>query len=165
MEILRRKKTIIKNGEEIVDFSEPTFVPNELNPNYEITRVISLTDDYIMRPDLVSNVVYNNTYDMDKLLKINEISDPLSLKESDGLIVIDKRSLDSFYVTPEEEQTTQQTFLDKNKGVKKDNTRLEILKKISQKVKNGSSQNLKVNELKTGEQNIQIDNNNNSFLA
>lgn len=165
MDILKNKKTVIKNGEEIIDFSEPTYMPDEESDRYEITRMVTLSKDYEMRPDLVCNTIFNSTDNFDLLLKINEISDPLSILGNETFLIPSRNSMSAFFVTPEEERENININLDSSKVSKKDKSRLEYLKKISQKIKNGSTENTKVNELKGGNQNITIDNQNNSFIV
>lgn len=164
MEILKLKNTIKKGEEEIIDFSEPTYMPDINSPNYNIQRIVRLDSDYEFRPDLVSLAFYGNTDKWDMLLKINEISDPLSLREDDLFISLVEEELDEFIVTPEKEESFKGgENIDSKKVSKKDKSRLEILKKISQKLKNGSTANVKTNELQPGQTNITKDSSKNSI--
>jgi hypothetical protein len=101
---------------------------------------------------------------MDILLKMNEVSDPLSIRSGDYLIVVDDDGANSFYVSPEKErQEEKKDFVDNTKKSKKDANRLKVLAKISASVKNGSAANVKTAELKPGEVNIRIDDSTNTI--
>jgi hypothetical protein len=166
MKILDIKKTIQKNNEEIIDFCEPSFIPDDTNPNYIIHRLVKVTEDYSMRPDLLSKVLYNDVSKYGEILKINEISDPLSIKEGDILLSLYENRLDSFYVNPVKEtnENNYTRLTDPTKVSKKDKNRLDLLKKISEKIKNGSSQNIKTNQLPIGQSNIITDENTNTII-
>jgi hypothetical protein len=164
MRTLDRKITIVKDNEEIIDFAEPTFVPDFNKEGFMVKRVIVVSEDYDRRPDLISLASYNTVDKMDILLKMNEVSDPLSIRSGDYLIVVDDDGANSFYVSPEKErQEEKKDFVDNTKKSKKDANRLKVLAKISASVKNGSAANVKTAELKPGEVNIRIDDSTNTI--
>lgn len=166
MKTIKDKKTISKNGIEIIDFCEPTLLPDFNNPNFVLDNLVKVNSDYISRPDLLCLVFYNDVSKVDLLLKFNEISDPLDINEGDLIFVPNADKATSFYKQPDKEpEQTTNNFTDSSKKSKKDQTRLEILKKISSSTKNGSTLNTKVNELKPGEQNIEIDSSNNRIVV
>jgi hypothetical protein len=167
MDTLNTKIKIIKDGiNEIIDFSEPTYIPNQQSPQFLVTRVIQVSKEYDRRPDLIALAVYNDIRQVDMILKWNEISDPLSVREGDILIIPEKTGAKSFYVSPSKERTqTKSNFVDESKKSKKDKNRLIALAKLSAKTKNGSSQNVKTNELKPGESNININERNNQIIV
>ena len=85
-------------------------------------------------------------------------SERLPETEGDYLIIPDDVLADAFYVNPsKEKKDTKTNFIDESKKSKKDINRLKALAKISNSTKNGSSANLKTNELKPGDTNITID--------
>lgn len=161
MKTLNDKKEIQKDGIKIIDLAEPTLIPGLNNRNFKLIKAISVTKEYESRPDLLSYVLYDSTDYVDILLKFNEISDPLSIKEGDVILVPEIENAKSFYKQADKENSqVSDNFTDNTKKSKKDEKRIEMLKKISSVVKNGSSVNTKVNELKPGEQNIIEDLNN-----
>lgn len=95
--ILLANKPIIKskflNNQEIYNLSTQTFqLPNE-NFNY---RIIEVTEDYIARPDLISQMVYGVDKYGDILCKINGISNPFELNVGDRLVVPEINDLNKF---------------------------------------------------------------------
>jgi len=60
--------------------------------NYTSYNVFKISRDYVMRPDLISQAVYNNTLYAEFILKYNGISNPFSIDEGDLLLVPDLES-------------------------------------------------------------------------
>ena len=107
---------------------------------------------------MIALAMFNDPSKMDILLKLNEISDPFSIRSGDLLIIPDEAKASAFYINPPREPIRKNSsYLDDTKKSKKDINRLKALSKISSSTKNGSSVNLKTNELKPGESNIRID--------
>tara|TARA_R110000796_G_scaffold192641_6_gene309327 strand:+ start:3009 stop:3512 length:504 start_codon:yes stop_codon:yes gene_type:complete len=159
METLNRKATISKdNITQIIDMAEPTFIPEYDSENFLVYRVITVTSEYDRRIDLISLAVYGADYYGDIILKCNEISDPLSIITGMVLVIPENTKAQKFYKNPNKEsKEAKQKYIDSNKKSKVDTNRLETLAKISSRVKNGSKVNVKPNELKPGESNINID--------
>ncbi len=55
--------------------------------NYTSYNLFKVSIDYLMRPDLISQAVYNNTLYAEYILKYNGISNPFSLEEGDVILV------------------------------------------------------------------------------
>lgn len=55
--------------------------------NYTSYNLFKVSIDYLMRPDLISQAVYNNTLYAEYILKYNGISNPFSLEEGDIILV------------------------------------------------------------------------------
>lgn len=166
METLDKKITIVKDGiNQIIDFAEPTYIPVVDSEYFLVQKVIEVTEDYDRRPDLLAFALYRNEDKLDMILKWNNVSDPLSIRTGDILIVPEKTGAESFYVNPAKERgEIKSNFIDESKKSKKDKNRLKVLAKISASTKNGSTQNLKTNELKTGDSNISKDPSTNSII-
>ena len=167
MRTLDNKKTIYKNGQTIIDFAVPTYVPDFKRENFSISNVISLTDDYDRRPDLLCYTLWNSVDKLDMLLKWNGISDPLSVRSGDILIIPEQNFAEQLYIIPKQEQDRTKyadKYIDISKVSKKDQQRLVYLQKVSAGTKNGSSENIKTNQLATGISNINIDTQTNTLI-
>lgn len=55
--------------------------------NYTSFNAFKVSRDYIMRPDLISQAVYNNTLYAEFILKYNGISNPFSIQEGDVILI------------------------------------------------------------------------------
>jgi len=156
-----KKQKIIKDGVEMIDFAEPTYIPDWDSKFFAVTRRIIVTPEYDMRPDLLSFALYGTDDYVDILMKVNEYSDPLSVRAGDLIVVPAIKPAENFYRTPKVEEDgdgAQSKYIDPNKKSKADENRLAALAKISESIKNGSTENRRPNELKTGESNITSNN-------
>lgn len=72
-------------GRTYVDLLSPSW--NTKNINYELRGVAFVTEETQMRPDLVSLIFMDSPGKMGSLLKINNISNPLSIKAGEILFV------------------------------------------------------------------------------
>jgi hypothetical protein len=72
-------------GRTYVDLLSPCW--NTKNINYELKGVAFVTEETQMRPDLVSLIFMDSPGKMGSLLKINNISNPLSIKAGEILFV------------------------------------------------------------------------------
>jgi len=165
METLNKKIKISKdNITQIVDFAEPTYIPNYDSQNFLIQKVIIVTEDYDRRVDLISLAVYGSDDYTDIIMKCNELSDPLSVRTGFILVIPEINGAKKFYQNPNKEsKEAKQKYIDSTKKSKVDNKRLETLAKISSSIKNGSKVNVKPNELKPGESNIEVNKETNSI--
>jgi len=57
------------------------------NRNYIAFNVYRVPKDYVMRPDLISKAVYNNSLYAEIILKFNGISNPFSIDEGDIILI------------------------------------------------------------------------------
>ena len=55
--------------------------------NYTSFNAFKVPFDYIMRPDLISQAVYNNTLYAEFILKYNGISNPFTIEEGDVILI------------------------------------------------------------------------------
>tara|TARA_R110001592_G_scaffold220637_1_gene475296 strand:+ start:1274 stop:1777 length:504 start_codon:yes stop_codon:yes gene_type:complete len=165
MKTLNKKISISKdNVTNRVDFAEPTYVPNYNSEHFLVKRIVEVSEEYDRRVDLISLAVYNSDQYSDIILKCNEISDPLSIRTGDYILIPELNSAKNFYRNPNKEsKESKQKYIDSTKKSKSDTKRLETLAKISSSVKNGSKVNVKPNELKPGESNIETNKETNSF--
>lgn len=165
MKTLNNKITISKNGTtNIVDMAEPTFVPDYESERFLVYKVVRVAEEYDRRVDLISLAVYGSDEYSDIILKCNEIGDPLSIRTGDILVIPELDGAKSFYRNPNKEsKEAKQKYIDSTKKSKVDTKRLETLAKISSSVKNGSTVNVKPNELKPGESNIAVNTESNSI--
>lgn len=60
---------------------------NLKNKNYVSYSVYRVPRDYVMRPDLISKVIYNNSAYAEIILKYNGISNPFTINEGDLILV------------------------------------------------------------------------------
>jgi hypothetical protein len=67
------------------DLTETMF--NLKNQNYVTFNIYRVPKDYVMRPDLISKAVYNNSMYAEMILKYNGISNPFSINEGDLILV------------------------------------------------------------------------------
>jgi hypothetical protein len=72
-------------GRTYLDLASPSW--NTKNLNYELKGVAFVTEETQMRPDLVSLIFMDSPGKMGSLLKINNISNPLSIKAGEILFV------------------------------------------------------------------------------
>lgn len=165
MKTLNKKIPISKdNVTHRIDFAEPTYIPDYNSEHFLVQRIVQVSEEYDRRIDLVSLAVYNTDQHTDIILKCNEISDPLSIRTGDFLLIPELTGAKSFYRNPNKEsKESTQKYIDSTKKSKSDTKRLETLAKISSSVKNGSKVNVKPNELKPGESNIETNKETNSL--
>jgi len=165
MDTLNAKIKISKdNTTEIVDFCEPTYIPDYNSENFLVMKVIKVTAEYDRRVDLISLAVYGSDEYVDIIMKCNELSDPLQVRTSDVLVIPELNGAKKFYKNPNKEsKEAKQKYIDSTKKSKVDKSRLETLAKISASIKNGSKVNIKPNELKPGESNIEVNKETNSI--
>lgn len=83
------KKPIItkEDGNQIRDITESMF--DFRTNNYENFTVYRVPKDFAMRPDLISQAVYNNTVYAEFILKYNGISNPFSIAPDDVILIPD----------------------------------------------------------------------------
>ena len=81
------------DGEVIRDLTQTMF---ELkNKNHTAYSIYKVPKDYVMRPDLISKAVYNNSIYAEIILKYNGISNPFSINEGDLILIPDLESATS----------------------------------------------------------------------
>ena len=74
-----------QDGIVVRDLTQSMF--NPANDNFVAYNVFKVPHDFIMRPDLISQAVYNNTIYAEIILKFNSISNPFTINEGDLIFV------------------------------------------------------------------------------
>lgn len=75
------------DGQKVRDLTQTMLELN--NRNYTSYNVYKVPKDYVMRPDLISKSVYNNSLYTEIILKFNGISNPFSINEDDIILIPD----------------------------------------------------------------------------
>lgn len=137
-----------ETGEEKVNIAIPPF---KISRNSNILNIHYVTPDQVMRPDIISKLYYGTHEYIDIILKANGISNPFCVKEGMFLLIPEQTSVMSQYkpITKSTKPRTQ--FQDIKRITPVDKKRLDFLAAKSSQKKNGSSENLPPNMLKTGQ--------------
>ncbi len=106
----------------IYDLVEPTFVLREL-PKYEY----KVKKEEEMRIDLVSFSIYNTVDYADFILNLNDIDNPLNIKEGDTLYYLPIGELDTFKISPKSDTENRKALLSPNKSNLKDSNRQKFI--------------------------------------
>ena len=75
----------IPDGNIVRDLTQTMF--DFRSNNYVSYNLFRISRDYLMRPDLISQAVYNNTIYCEYILKYNGISNPFSMEEGDLILI------------------------------------------------------------------------------
>lgn len=123
-----------KKGNSIIDFFIKDIEVEGENTVMTVLNYYQVTTETAMRPDLITQNMYGYTEKIEGVLKLNEISNPFSINESEILYVYDVPSMDknlrtlnsvqnnnddirNQYITPEKKSTVDpalQTFDKRN---------------------------------------------------
>lgn len=104
-----------------------------------------------MRIDLVCNSLYKNTKHVGILMALNNIQNPLSIKEGDIILYVNEKDIDKFKQGKINSDKVRTDLVNANKGNKKDPARIEFQKNKKQNdalpptIKKNSSPNVIVN--------------------
>jgi hypothetical protein len=81
------KKPLFKkeDGNTVRDLTQTMF--DFRSNNYTSLNAFKVSRDYVMRPDLISQAVYNNILYAEYILKYNGISNPFSIQEGDVILI------------------------------------------------------------------------------
>lgn len=90
----KKEITHPQTGVKYIDLLEKDIVYGDTNNGPQGVAYYLVTADTAMRPDLISKSMYGNFDQVEKMLKFNGISNPLSLEEGDILIQWDIFSLE-----------------------------------------------------------------------
>jgi hypothetical protein len=77
----------------------------------------------VMRPDLICNELYKRVDQIDFLMDLNDIDNPLNIMENDVIYFTSYAAIDSFRVKESEVSETRDLLLNANKSTKKDQKR------------------------------------------
>ena len=158
--MMQLKKVITKENyfgevKTVTDLTEPTLLPNFGSTKFEIERLVVVTPEYVMRPDLISFWAYGVDSYADIIMKCNGISNPFSLQEGDLIMIPQLENFKSFYKRPKptkkEIEQVKRAFIDKNRYSKPTEERLKKLQALANSRKNGSPTITPSNKLKPGE--------------
>lgn len=106
------------------DLTQSTFKSrNDVSMNYWYVQ-----QDEDMRIDLICYRIYDNTDNIDILLNVNRIDNPLNIKNGDVLRYPSENDIYLFRVTEDEKQSVQK-LLNRNKAPKKDSNRKDYVEK------------------------------------
>jgi hypothetical protein len=78
-----KPEIVDKNGNTLKDLTESIFNDIKGNSAYSLFKV---SKEYVMRPDLISNAIYNTTEYTEIILKYNAISNPFTINENDIIL-------------------------------------------------------------------------------
>ena len=138
------KKPIIKiNGEFQLDLTQPSF--DFENNRLTVTKMYVASTEMAMRPDSVAVMLYGDAGKFDWVCKTNGISNPFSLSPGDPLYACDADSLKEAIVDPTRVQSKADSndassfYFDKDKLSKKDQNRLDFIKKKAASLINGAT--------------------------
>jgi hypothetical protein len=160
LQYLNLKKRITKTNyygvdKTITDLSEPTLKPNFGSTRFNVDRAVEVTEDYAMRPDLISFYAYGTDIYTDIILKANGISNPFSIKAGDFILIPNLEQFKYFYKKPmatnKEIEAVKRAFIDNARFSKPTEERLKKLQQLANSKKNGSPTITPSNKLKPGE--------------
>ena len=154
------------NNKQVVNdklrLTEPYVLFNE---NVRVIAQHVVTSDEIGRIDVISRKYYNGDNLSEIILKYNNISNPFSINEGDVLLIPEPGSafkkwnrIKEISDIETEIDNIRAQFLDTKRLSKKDAARVEYLQRKASQLKNGSKQILPPNILKSGEENLNINN-------
>lgn len=147
-----------KITESNIDLTGQTFEAK----NISIIGVALISDELVMRPDLIARVYYADSNKLDYILKFNGISNPFSIDSGQILFIGNEKELDGcFKPGPTidggaKEEDIRTSFLDTSKLSKKDAKRLELLKEKSAAAGASASSNLTPNMAEPGSKEITV---------
>lgn len=98
--LLNKSKTFSKHlNEDILNLGNQTFIiPEDFSFN-----IITVSKEFIARPDLISQYIYGSDIYQDVLCKLNGISNPFELNEGDELIIPEEVDIHNFYYAYQDE--------------------------------------------------------------
>ena len=160
LQFMKLKKLITKTNyygvkKTVTDLTEPTLKPDFSSTRFNVDRVVEVTDDYAMRPDLISFYAYGTDLYTDIILKCNGISNPFSIKEGDIILIPNLSDFKYFYKKPKATKSeiaeVKRAFIDNARFSKPTEERLKKLQQLANSKKNGSPTITPSNKLKPGE--------------
>jgi len=160
LQYLKLKKRITKTNyygvdKTVTDLSEPTLKPDFGSTRFNVDRAVEVTEDYAMRPDLISFYAYGTDLYTDIILKANGISNPFSIKAGDLILIPNLEQFKYFYKKPmatnKEISAVKRSFIDNARFSKPTEERLKKLQQLANSKKNGSPTITPSNKLKPGE--------------
>lgn len=108
-----------KNQGNLFNFFTPTFL---MSNSFE-QEVLVVGKESQMRPDLICNELYQRVDQIDFLMSLNDIDNPLNIMENDLIYFTSYSAIDSFRIKAAEIAETRDLLLNANKSTKKDDSR------------------------------------------
>lgn len=148
---IRLKKEFTKpNGDVVTDLTAASY---KFTGEMLISGSVLVTDDFAMRPDLVSKSVYGDQSKFDFILKFNSVSNPFSIDAGDVLLLTDESNMQASRVstaTEAKKDDIRKRFFDPKRLSKKDQKRLDFIKQKASTLPNSSAQVLPPNFAEPG---------------
>lgn len=154
IDTLNKKPLFTTPGNEsIIDLSAPAFVYKN---DVAITKTCFVTDDMEMRADLVARVYYGDSNKLDYILKFNGISNPFALQQGTILLIGDAKEMEQNFTkeTSQKLDDIRKRFFDSSRLSKKDQKRLELIKKKGEGA--SAAANLPPNMAEVGDKEIKV---------
>ena len=137
--LLKKKKVVDSNNNLILDLTNSSVKSTYINDT-RITKVILVSDEFEMRPDLVAKATLGSSSFADLLMKFNGISNPYSLERGMFIFV---PNVDDAINNTIDRQTVSKPLRDivfnPDKLSKKDKARLKFLEDKAASFKNQGS--------------------------
>jgi len=155
--IIENKNFFTKpNGDIIVDLTKSGI---EFTSYVDFKNIVVVTDDFVMRPDLIADAKYNNPDAFDLILKYNGISNPFGIYEHQILLIPDIVAISKLLKKPKDENTKEEedTYYDnkdKRLNAPIDINRVKFLNNI-EKIKKKKHTPPNVND--TNRDNVEVD--------
>jgi hypothetical protein len=157
MDLNTLNKKRIENGKLIM--TEPTVL---FNSGTEYFARYTVDDRSAGRIDLIALDCYSDSSYADYILKYNSISNPFLIETGDILLIPDKSVVLAEWKKPAlksaEKNEVKDKFLNTKRLSVQDQKRVEYLLRKAAEYKNGATEILPPNVLKTGKTNISISN-------
>jgi hypothetical protein len=157
MDLNTLNKKRIENGKLIM--TEPTVL---FNSGTEYFARYTVDDRSAGRIDLIALDCYSDSSYADYILKYNNISNPFLIETGDILLIPDKSVVLAEWKKPAlksaEKNEVKDKFLNTKRLSVQDQKRVEYLLRKAAEYKNGATEILPPNVLKTGKTNISISN-------
>ncbi len=106
----------------LYDLTEPTFV-QAVEPPFQMV----VTKEQEMRIDIISNDLYKSVDYIDFLLNLNDIDNPINIKQGDIILYTTIDKFELCKVSPNTTDDKQRTLLSPNKSSKKDPNRQKYI--------------------------------------
>lgn len=119
------------NGDRIKDLTQQNFNPGA---SVNIIDYLIVSDEFAMRPDLISKFLYKDVNTVDIVLKQNGISNPFSINEGDILYVQERNDVDRNFINVNKLQAREDVrnqYIDPSKAPEVDDN----LKKFAERNK------------------------------
>lgn len=125
------KKVFTKpDNTKVLDLTQTSIVYKQ---NVEIERVVYVTSEFVMRPDLIADAVYGDDNKLDYILKYNDISNPFSIYEGQLLFIPKRDQMQSQFKSDVDDNTDNDATkitLPQDNRYPADKNRQEYLEKI-----------------------------------